>query len=138
MYYICYIYICTQQILQLRPACRGGPAAAEEEEEERAARAVAGQRQAGQRSLGVAIPRPIRMSLQAMKSAHEPVVVGLAGMIQEQPATGLAGIDLADICITMQEICGKREQYAVIMSYVQKICSYMSQICKEYAVIYTK
>ena len=31
-----------------------------------------------------------------MKSAHEPVVVGLAasaGIVQEQPATGLAGMD---------------------------------------------
>ena len=33
------------------------------------------------------------MSLRAMKSAHEPVVVGLARMVQEQPVTGLAGMD---------------------------------------------
>ena len=35
----------------------------------------------------------LRMSLRAMKSAHEPVVVGLARIVQEQPATSLAGID---------------------------------------------
>ena len=32
---------------------------------------------------GVAIPGRIRMSLPAMKSVHEPVAVGLAGMVQE-------------------------------------------------------
>ena len=45
------------------------------------------------------------MSLRAIKSAHEAVVVGLAGMVQEQPATGLAGMDLAEICVNMQRIC---------------------------------
>ena len=35
----------------------------------------------------------IRMSLRAIKSAHEPVVVGLAGMVQGQPGTGLAGME---------------------------------------------
>ena len=38
-----------------------------------------------------------------MKSAHEIVVAGLAGMVDEQPATGLAGMDPAEICINMQE-----------------------------------
>ena len=66
------------------------------------------------------------MSLQAMKSEHEPIVVGLAGMVQEQPATGLAGIDLKEICITMQEIFGKREQYAVM-------CKKYAVICPKYA-----
>ena len=33
------------------------------------------------------------MSLRAMKSAHKPVVVGLARIVKEQPATGLAGMD---------------------------------------------
>ena len=54
---------------------------------------------------GVAKPGRIRMSLRAMKSVHEPVVVGLAGMVQEQPATRLAVMDLADIYINMQRIC---------------------------------
>ena len=43
----------------------------------------------------VAIPGRIRMSLLIMKSAHEPVVAVLAGMVQEQPATRLAGMDPA-------------------------------------------
>ena len=34
---------------------------------------------------GVAIPGQMRVSLQAMKSAHKP---GLARMVQEQPAIG--------------------------------------------------
>ena len=54
---------------------------------------------------GSAKPWWTRMSLRAMKSVHEPVVVGLAGMVQEQPATRLAGMDLADIYINMQRIC---------------------------------
>ena len=45
------------------------------------------------------------MSLWAIKSAHKPVVVGLAGMVQEQPATGLAGMYAAEICVNMQRIC---------------------------------
>ena len=45
------------------------------------------------------------MSLRAIKSAHEPVVVGLAGMVQEQPAIGPAGMDQALICVNMQRIC---------------------------------
>ena len=54
-----------------------------------------GRRAAGRpgRRSAVAIPERIRMSLRAMKSAHEPVVVGLARMVQEQPVTGLAGMD---------------------------------------------
>ena len=52
----------------------------------------------------VAKPGRIRMSLRAMKSVHEPVVVGLAGMVQEQPATRLAGMDPSEICINMQRI----------------------------------
>ena len=60
----------------------------------------------------------IRMSLRAIKSAHEPVVVGLAGMVQEQPATGLAGMDPAEVGLNMQ-----------------KICSYMEKIWKKYAYI---
>ena len=55
--------------------------------------------QSGQRP-GVAIPGQISMSLpvQSIKSAHalQPAVVGLAG---EQPATGLAGLDQAVICV---------------------------------------
>ena len=50
------------------------------------------------RRLGVAIPGQIRMSLRTMKNAHEPVVVGLAGMVQEQLATRLAGTDPAETC----------------------------------------
>ena len=46
----------------------------------------------------------ISICLRAIKSAHEPVIVGLAGMVQEQPGTGLAGIDQAEICLNMQRI----------------------------------
>ena len=66
------------------------------------------------------------MSLQAIKSAHEPVVAGLAGKVQEQPETGLAGMDQAEICLNMQRIS----------SYMSKICTKhahidcVSQICK--------
>ena len=52
----------------------------------------------------VAIPGRILMSVRAMKSVHEPVVVGLAGMVQEQPATRPAEMDLAKIYINMQRI----------------------------------
>ena len=45
------------------------------------------------------------MSLRPMKSVRESVVVGLAGMVQEHPATRLAGMDLAEIYINMQRIC---------------------------------
>ena len=61
---------------------RGGPAAAEE------AAAVAGWGKllpAGRpgRCPRVSILGQMLMSLQAMKSAHDPVVVGLARMVQE-------------------------------------------------------
>ena len=78
---------------------------------------------------GVAKPGQISMSLLAMKSIHEPVVVGLAGMVQEQPATRLAGMDQAEIYINMQRIC----------CYMKKLClkyaniDCISQICKRYA-----
>ena len=71
------------------------------------------------------------MSLRAMNSAHEPVVL-LAGMVQEKPAT-LSGMDLAEICITMQEICiHKHKKYlqTVLVKYARdmhKIC------CQKYA-----
>ena len=47
------------------------------------------------------------------------VVIGLAEVVQEQPgpATGLAGMDQAEICINMQELCRKtwkREIYNYI------------------------
>ena len=84
---------------------------------------------AGRRS-GVAVPGCIRMSLRAMKSAHEPVVVGLSGMVQERPGTGLAGMDPAEICINMQEICRTTPE---ICNYLPKICNYMSEICIKYA-----
>ena len=57
---------------------------------------------------GVAIPGRIRRSLRAIKSANEPVVAGLAGMVhwQEQPAaTRQAGMDPAEICIDKERIC---------------------------------
>ena len=41
----------------------------------------------------VAIPGQMRMSLRAMKSAQEPVAVGVARIVQEQKATRLAGMD---------------------------------------------
>ena len=77
---------------------------------------------------GVAVPGRIRMSLRAMKSAHEPVDVGLAGMVQERPGTGLAGMDPAEICINMQEICRT----------MPEICNYLSEICRKYAIICQK
>ena len=51
-----------------------------------AAAGRAGRRPAGRpgRHPWVAVPGRIRMSLPAMKSAHEPVVVGLVGMVQER------------------------------------------------------
>ena len=75
---------------------------------------------------GVAIPGRIRMSLRAMKSAHEPVVVGLAGIVQERPGTGLAGMDLSEICRTMRNM-------QLYVRNMQEICNYMSEICKKYA-----
>ena len=84
---------------------------------------------------GVAVPGRIRMSLRAMKSSHEPVVVGLAGMVQERPGTGLAGMDPAEICINMQEICRTMPE---ICNYLPKICNYMSEICRKYAIICQK
>ena len=66
------------------------------------------------------------MSLRAMKNAHEPVVVGLAGIIQERPGTGLAGMYPAEICINVQEICrttpGNMQLFAKDMkSYVRNM-----------------
>ena len=80
---------------------------------------------------GVAIPGRISMSLLAIMSAHEPVVVVLAGMVQEQPGIWLAGMDLAEIC----------KEYAVLCKNMHKICTYIdciSQICKRYARIMSK
>ena len=68
-------------------------------------------------------------------SAHEPVVVGLAGMVQERPGTGLAGMDPAEICNYMQEICRTMPE---ICNYLPKICNYMSEICRKYAIICQK
>ena len=84
---------------------------------------------AGRRS-GVAVPGCIRMSLRAMKSAHEPVVVGLSGMVQERPGTGLAGMDPAEICINMQN---NTRNMQLFVRNMQEICNYMSEICKKYA-----
>ena len=78
------------------------------------------------------IPGRICISLRAMKSAHEIVVAGLAGMVDEQPATGLAGMDPAEICINMQEDMQKNWETC---SYMHQICSYMSEKCKGYAII---
>ena len=47
----------------------------------------------------------ICMILLAMKSVHEPVVVVLAEMVQELPATWIAVMDPAEICTNMQRIC---------------------------------
>ena len=52
------------------------------------------------------------------------VVAGLAGMVQEQPATGLAGMDLAEILC--KKYVEKREQYAVM-------CIKYAIICPKYA-----
>ena len=52
------------------------------------------------------------MSLRAMKRVHKPIVVGLAGMVQELPATLLAGMDPAQIYINMQGICSYMSNYA--------------------------
>ena len=83
----------------------------------RAGRTAARLGRAGRRP-GVAVPGRIRMSLRAMKHAHELVVVGLAGMVQERPGTGLAGMDPAEICINMQEICRT----------MPEICNYLPEI----------
>ena len=91
--------------------------------------AAAAAGRAGQRP-GVAVPGRIRTNLLAMKSAHEPVVVGLAGMVEERPGTGLAGLDPAEVCINMQEICRTTPE---ICNYLPKICNYMSEICNKYA-----
>ena len=44
------------------------------------------------------------MNLHELKGVHKHVVVGLAGMVQEQTATQLAGMDQAEIYINMQRI----------------------------------
>ena len=116
MYYIRCIYMYILPILLLCPAA--GPA----QEQEKCGRGGAGGggsgcgacraaarsggpvERSGRRS-GVAIPGRIRKRLRATKSAHEPVIVELAGMVQEQPATGLAGMEQAEICVNMQRIC---------------------------------
>ena len=81
---------------------------------------------------GVAKPGRIRMSLRAMKSVHEPVVVGLAGMVQEQPATRLAGIAPAEIYINMQKNINM-QLYALNMQKICKNIDCISQICKKQA-----
>ena len=91
--------------------------------------AAAAAGRAGQRP-GVAVPGRIRTNLLAMKSAHEPVVVGLAGMVQERPGTGLAGMDPAEICINMQN---NTRNMQLFVRNMQEICNYMSEICKKYA-----
>ena len=130
-YFACYVYsaysayICIKCILHMLQidvycaniaplSCRRSKRNAAAAEAEGAA-AAARRRRAGRRP-GVAIPGRIRMTLQAMKSVHKPVVVGLAGMVQEQPATRPAGMDPSEICINMQ-----------------RICSYMNKICIKYA-----
>ena len=95
----CYFVLRLQQ--EQKKCCRKGL----EEDEAAAGRAgllawLDGDRP-GQRSW-VAKPERISMSLRViMKSVHKPVVVGLAGMVQEQPATLLAGMNLAEMYINM-------------------------------------
>ena len=84
--------------------------------------------------------RQIRMSLRSMKSVHEPVVVGLAGMVQKQPNWNGSCRNVHKytknnrICSHMQNIC---KTYArnmqVICRYMLKLCRYMPIICKKYA-----
>ena len=100
---------------------RGGAAEVAE-----GAAAAAGR--AGQRP-GVAVPGRIRTNLLAMKSAHEPVVVGLAGMVEERPGTGLAGMDPAEICINMQNNTRNMQLFVRNMQlYVRN----MKKICTIY------
>ena len=105
---LCQLEYCYFDLLQEQEKCGGGGdgggGAVAAAAERAGLRAGPGGDRPGRRP-GVAKPGRIRMSLRAMKSVHEPVVVGLAGMVQEQPATQLAGMDLAKIYINMQRIC---------------------------------
>ena len=75
-------------------------------------------------SPGVAIPWQICISLQAIKSEHKPVVLGLARMVQEQPWTVFAGMDLADTWKKFAEMCKKYAgvwpKYAFLVPNMQK------------------
>ena len=77
------------------------------------------------------------MSLRAMKRVHEPVVVGLAGMVQEQPATLLAGMDQAEIYICQEcakvKICFKANIWTVLVKYVKSMNEKNDEICRKYA-----
>ena len=122
MYYVCCIYVYSANIATLSCSRSKRDAVVADKEAGgggcRACRAAAwwgGPVCLSGRRPGVAIPGRISMSLQAIKSVHEPVVVGLAGMVQVQPATGLAGMDLAEIC----------KEYAVICKNMDKICIYI-------------
>ena len=53
------------------------------------------------------------MSLLARKSAHEPVVIGLAGMVQEQPTKLPAGMNPAEIMRIMHNMQEIFKEYAV-------------------------
>ena len=88
MYYICCIYVYFANIATL--SCHRSKRNAVEAEASAEAAGRVGQQPGGAGRwavLGGAIPGRICMSLRAIKSANEPVVVGLAGMVQEQPAT---------------------------------------------------
>ena len=77
-------------------------------------------------------------SLLAMKCLHKPVVA-LAGLEQEWPGTGLAGM----VPIKYAEICKKNAnilrnvhpKYGNICEHMQIICKYMSKHAQKYAKI---
>ena len=66
------------------------------------------------------------MSLRAMKSAQEPNAVGLARIVQELPATGLAGMGPNKYAYIFTKYAGNAFN-------MQQICSHMKEICTEYA-----
>ena len=50
------------------------------------------------------------MNLHELKGVHKHVVVGLAGMVQEQTANQLAEMDQAEIYINMQRIWSNKKK----------------------------
>ena len=55
-----------------------------------------------------------RVNLHELKGVHEHVVVGLAGMVQEQPATQLVGMDYGS-CRYMQKYAYYMQLYVKYM-----------------------
>ena len=104
----------------------------------------AGRVAAGGQARATPLGRNTRANTHELASNEEctPVFVGLAGMVQEQPATGLAGIVPAEICRNMQEICkeyaGICKKYERNMQIDTLYQSNMQKICTIYIYIYMK